>query len=226
MARKESVKAPAREWAPTPDFSMDYLVALRPQFLGWSKEQLLRGWQSATSGCAILGGLWYEACAKRFGVTVTNELSREVWVSPFKPVELNKVVEVKLEPVTNYRMAVEEIRMIREWMKIKGDDVETLAKMLPCMGGTVGHLDYEIDLKNKNHGIFTIKRCTVLEAMESMDESIGGLNPRHLCWEIEAPGFAMAAHYVNPKIKTIPRKLPPRKSKDEIACQWEYILEA
>jgi hypothetical protein len=33
------------------------------------------------------------------------------------------------------------------------------------------------------------------------------------------------AQLFNPNIKVRPLKLPPRKSKDEIACKWEFSLE-
>jgi hypothetical protein len=32
-------------------------------------------------------------------------------------------------------------------------------------------------------------------------------------------------YFINPKVKVTPLKLPPRKSPDEIACQWEYKIE-
>jgi hypothetical protein len=32
-------------------------------------------------------------------------------------------------------------------------------------------------------------------------------------------------YLINPKVKLKALKLPPRKSKDEIACQWEITLE-
>jgi len=38
-------------------------------------------------------------------------------------------------------------------------------------------------------------------------------------------GFQLQATCINPKIKCNVLRMPPRKSKDEICCQMEYILE-
>jgi hypothetical protein len=43
---------------------------------------------------------------------------------------------------------------------------------------------------------------------------------------IEELSIIEYAKYVNPDIKIVPLKLPPRKSKDDIACQWELKLAA
>jgi len=34
----------------------------------------------------------------------------------------------------------------------------------------------------------------------------------------------MYRYFINPYIKITPLKLPPRKSPDEICCQWELIM--
>jgi len=33
------------------------------------------------------------------------------------------------------------------------------------------------------------------------------------------------AHAINPKMKATPLKLPPRTSKDDVHCQWEFRIE-
>jgi hypothetical protein len=35
----------------------------------------------------------------------------------------------------------------------------------------------------------------------------------------------MEKYLMNPRIKVTPLKLPPRKSQEEMACQWELKLE-
>jgi hypothetical protein len=42
---------------------------------------------------------------------------------------------------------------------------------------------------------------------------------------VETRLFEIRAKAINPKMKVTPLKLPPRKSKDEIACQWEFRLD-
>jgi len=46
-----------------------------------------------------------------------------------------------------------------------------------------------------------------------------------ICGKSEPASFQMLAKAINPNIVVTPLKLPPRKSKDEIACQFEYKLK-
>jgi hypothetical protein len=46
-----------------------------------------------------------------------------------------------------------------------------------------------------------------------------------MCEIIDGKGFEDYAHVFNPKIEVTSLLLPPRKSGDKIACQWELKLE-
>jgi hypothetical protein len=46
-----------------------------------------------------------------------------------------------------------------------------------------------------------------------------------ICQEMEPKIMGIVAHYFNPNIRVTPLKMPPRKSKDEIPCKWEFKLE-
>jgi len=44
-------------------------------------------------------------------------------------------------------------------------------------------------------------------------------------FDMEEPLFNNTARSINPKMVGRPLKLPPRASKDEIACVWEFKIE-
>ena len=37
--------------------------------------------------------------------------------------------------------------------------------------------------------------------------------------------FMKMAHFYNPKMKVTALKLPPRRSVDDICCQWEFKID-
>jgi hypothetical protein len=43
--------------------------------------------------------------------------------------------------------------------------------------------------------------------------------------DLDFRAFDKIARFFNPKMKVTALKLPPRKSKDDVACQWEFKLE-
>ena len=120
-----------------------------------------------------------------------------------------------------------EAPRVMEAMNIRGNDVVTLIKLLQMIPDGSREDTYltDYDIKNNNHAIMTIKVCPTLlywerkEDQASIDRvcSAGG---------IEELTIVEYANCVNPDIKITPLKLPPRKGKDDIACQWEIKLEA
>ncbi|MCX5999517.1 MAG: hypothetical protein NTU41_08005 [Chloroflexi bacterium] len=63
--------------------------------------------------------------------------------------------------------------------------------------------------------------CPTLVALEAE----GGGGERRICREIETELFQLRARFINPAIKVMPLKLPPRQNDDEIHCLWEFRLE-
>ncbi len=86
-------------------------------------------------------------------------------------------------------------------------------------------LSYEMDLKSKYHGVITIHRCPAADFYESLGEKGISILSR-LCHEVEIPGFKALSDAVNSNIKMTNLKLPPRKDKTEVCCQWEFKLES
>ena len=181
----------------------DYSGELKPDLKmhDFSKDALVRAWYAAAKLYIGLDGLWYTLIRERFGEQMALELDTELWK----------------------RAAHLEVRRVREAMNIWGDDVASVLKFLQVDPGGGGILDLKCELKHRNDGILTVTRCRGLEYFERHGETAAQKNA---CEVLDAEGFAQAAHFFNPNIKVTPLKLPPRKSQNEIACQWEFKTEA
>ena len=68
----------------------------------------------------------------------------------------------------------------------------------------------------------TATRCPALELLELVGDT---RRLKNACEEICVPGMDLTGKEINPKMQCRATKLPPRASKDEIACQWEYWIE-
>ncbi|MFC1944101.1 DUF6125 family protein [Chloroflexota bacterium] len=180
------------------DYSGDYKPDLN--LTDFSKEALIRLVIAAAKLYLGADGMWTTVISKRYGNDVALDCSREVWA-------------------TNY---MHEIRRPCEAMNIEGDDVATAFKHLQIDPAFAVMFDCDFDLKSKNHGVFTVKRCNTLDYCERHNDT---WLQKLACEELDTPLFQKTAEYFNPKMKANPLKLPPRKDKDDIACQWEYVIE-
>lgn len=113
-----------------------------------------------------------------------------------------------------------ELTTVSNLLSIHGDDVATVMKVQQA-SPWMWNFNYEIDLINNDHAIFTHRICPTLLALEK--EGKGREKP--LCQGIEPKLFDLTAHFFNKNIKVTPLKVPPRKNKDGVACQWEFRLE-
>jgi len=80
-------------------------------------------------------------------------------------------------------------------------------------------ISYEI--KDNNCAVGTVTYCAALERYERYAPEI----IRTLCHDVEVPAAEAQCRVLHPRMKMTPLKLPPRKSPDEIACQWEFKIE-
>lgn len=77
-------------------------------------------------------------------------------------------------------------------------------------------------MKDRNHGILTTTRCPALEKFEAEGNVV---MQKHACEDICVPGMQLTGECINPRMKCQSLKLPPRESKDEVACVWEFKIE-
>ncbi|MBM4463285.1 MAG: hypothetical protein FJ012_08100 [Chloroflexi bacterium] len=182
----------------------DYSGRLRPDLdmRDFSKDALVRLWQASGKLYVGLDGLWFNLIREQFGEQKARELSRENWK----------------------RETPLEVRRHREAMNIWGEDVESYLKYLQVDIGAGGIWpDFRCEMTGENRGILTIKRCLSLEYFERHGDIT---LQKHACEVLDAEGFQWAAHLFHPRMKAVPLKLPPRKHTGEIACQWEFRIEA
>ena len=119
------------------------------------------------------------------------------------------------ERVSKYEMA-----KITKQLNIKGSDVVALMKAVqitPWLQQT----QFEIEVKNHNNAILTVAYCPTLDALEREGEG----RENEICNIVDRRLFKDYASFFNTSIEVKSLKLPPRKSKDEICCQWEFNLE-
>ena len=120
------------------------------------------------------------------------------------------------EMVCKYEMA-----KITKQLNIQGNDVVTLMKAIQFTPW-YRVLQFEVDVKNDNDAILTVSHCPTLDALEKEGEG----RESEICNVFEPKMFGNYASFFNPDIKVKCLKAPPRKSKDEICCQWEFKLES
>ena len=166
----------------------------------FSKDTLVRLVDAASRDYIGIDGLWLSVIRKRYGDKVDFDCSREVWETGW----------------------LHEVQRGVKAMGIKGKDIAALLKYLQIDPGFGALFKVKCELINPNLGMATVLSCnTLLYAERHNAPEIQKLG----CEELDVPLFTKVAHFFNPDIKVKVLKLPPRKSPDEIACQWEFRLE-
>jgi hypothetical protein len=178
------------------DYSGELLPDLK--FSDFSPDTLADLLTSYSKLYLALDGFWY--------LTVKEKLGNEV--------ALACDLEV-LKKVAKYEMA-----KVTELLNIRGSDVATVMKAMqttPWFRNT----EHKIEIENQNTAVLTITHCATLNALEK--EGDGREN--EICKIVEPIVFKQYASFFNPHIEVRCLKSPPRKSKDEICCQWEFTLD-
>ncbi len=180
---------------------IDYSGEVNPN-LKWehfSKELLLEALRAYAQYAYRVDAFWY--------LTVKGRLGAE------ETVACNIQAMEKSAPY--------EVEIVRKLFKIQENDVAGLVKFQQTRPWS-WIFTSKHEFKNSNHAIFTITHCPILEGMEKEGEG----REQYTCREDHVKALRLQASCFNPKIKVEPLKLPPRNSKNEIACQWELKLEA
>ena len=76
-------------------------------------------------------------------------------------------------------------------------------------------------IADPDRGIWTVTRCPSLLALEREGQG----RERRICQVQETKNYTLRARTINPNMKAIPLKLPPRQNGDDIHCQWEFRIE-
>jgi len=113
-----------------------------------------------------------------------------------------------------------EVAMIRRQFKIRGNDTTAFMKVLQlCPWFQLTESD--IVIKSNSRATLTVAYCATLDALENKSERPEYESCTVVCRNIRKG----IAYLFNPDIQVECLKSPPRKSKDDICCQWEFSLE-
>ena len=114
-----------------------------------------------------------------------------------------------------------EMKCITEQMGIQGNDVATLMKAIQ-LTPWFWSMDYDIEIKGRNYAMYTVTRCSTLEALEKEGEG----RESQICKIAEPRMLKCYASFFNPAIEITCLQAPPRKSRDGICCRWRFTLNS
>jgi hypothetical protein len=185
----------------------DYSGPYKPdgKFADFSKDALVRLLQNYQKIFVGLMGIWNGVNRQRMSVDETCKLDGDVYEMQVRQFELPLVTEA---------------------MNIHGDDVVTMLKYFQMCpdGAREGLYEFDQDIKNNNHAILTFTKCPTLFYCERHGSE---KDIQCLCGPggVEHRAFEAICRYFNPNMKSRALKLPPRRSKDDICCVWEFKVE-
>jgi hypothetical protein len=179
------------------DYSGELLPNLEPgDFSSDTLAQLLKLYSKLYT---VLDGLWYLTVKERLGDKEALACDIRVW-----------------EHMSKYETA-----SIKRQLRIRGNDVTALIKTIQlcpfCLMSKC-----KIEIKNKNSAMFTVTYCPTLDALEKEGKG----REVELCNTLGPKIRKANASFINPDIEVKGLKLPPRKSEDDICCQWEFNLRS
>jgi hypothetical protein len=143
-----------------------------------------------------MDGIWYLALKERLGDKEALACDIEVW-----------------EKNCRY-----EVARIKRQLKIRGNDIVVLMKVFQLCPWCL-QMKFNIEIRDKNSALFTTTYCPTLDALEEEGRGREG----EICRVVGPKIMKAYAFALDPDIKVRCLKLPPRKSKDDICCQWEFV---
>ncbi len=175
----------------------DYSGELNPDIStkDFSKETLIDLINLYSKLFMAIDGFWYLAVKER--ISDEEALACDMWA---------------WEKEVRY-----EMRRLAKLLRIEGNDVATVMKALQ-LSPWFQNVTYRIEMAGKNSALLTITDCPVLEALEREGEG----REKTICKVMDAMVFKKYAEFFNPAIEVRYFTLPPRTSKEDICCQWEF----
>ena len=177
----------------------DYTGEFDPnlRFEDFSKETLVKLLGVYAKLYQTVDGFWYLSVKER----MNNEqaVACDLWV---------------WERQTPYEMA-----RLCKVLRIKRDGVASAMKALQVGPWSFTH-KLGIEVRDKNDAILTISYCPTLEVLERE----GNGREQSICRQVDFAAKRKLASFFHPSMEVVPLKLPPRESKHEICCQWQFKL--
>jgi hypothetical protein len=192
-----------------PEKELDYYdcpFSIDIELEDFSKEFLIKLMKNWRTWYMTMNLVWYVLVQEQLGTEKAGRIMIDVWLKTTEA-EMEKYIPLIGE---NYKTK-DDLKTIEDSIKI--------AVMPP--DGTIdktlfaGSLDWE----DEEHAKSVIHHCAMLETFEAMDN----LEPLKLLCNIQEP-VCSEAYFINPRVKMLPIKQPPRKSPDEPCCIWEFKM--
>jgi hypothetical protein len=181
------------------DYSGDFVPNIK--YEDFSKEFLAKLLVEYARCYIMADARWYAAVSERFGPELAFQMDYDMWVNILPPFEAAKTLGV---------------------LNLKGNDVADAIKFWQLAPSFPQDMfDYQIDLKNRNHAVITVTRCPGLLRFERKEPE----RIKSICHVLEPASAQAYAKAINPDIVVTMPTLPPRKSPDDICCQFEFKLE-
>jgi len=169
----------------------------------FSKEFLIKLIHEYQHSWVILADSWLYSIKSRFGMANAQYCELESWCKLYE-----RLMPYYIKLLGN----IED--------PMQADVVSWIKAEQFTLDGTMGYVPTDFEVVNKNDVIMTMTDCMGLRNFERVEPE----RTQWMCWVIEKAAME-ACVSLNPKIKVIPLKLPPRKSPTDIACKWEVKLE-
>ncbi|MBM4451789.1 MAG: hypothetical protein FJ013_03340 [Chloroflexi bacterium] len=177
------------------DYSGEFNPKLKPEDL--SKELLVDLLKLYGRLYRAVDGFWYLAVMDKVNEETATECDFAVWE----------------------QMAKYEVERINKISGVQGTDVPAFMKYLQ-LSPWAWNMEWDVELSDADSAVLTVTKCYTLEALEREGKGRDG----SFCKEIETKMWDIWAAGLNPNIKFTYTKLPPRKSKDDICCQWKVEM--
>jgi hypothetical protein len=182
----------------------NYTGEFRPdvKLSDFSKEALIQLVRAAAKCYAAQTSYWWTAAKELYGEETANKLQEHVWLKG--------------------GASEAELRNVCTALKINGHDIPSYFKFLQMTPIDATMMDLDFEIKDTNHGTLTVTRCYSLNVMERTKDL---KFQKNICEIVDGRGFQLGGTWFNPRMKVTPVKLPPRQSKTDIACKWEFAID-
>ena len=158
-----------------------------------SREELVKYLRFVSGLAMAVDGLWFMAAEKATGFDRALAMDVNVW-KWYAPLL---------------------VKRLRKNFSLNGTGLEALKEILrhDPMWWSV---DVRITEDTPGRFVFEVRNCPALTAMEKMKRE------KLTCEPVEGAYLEALASAVDPGIRVLALKLPPRHSPDEICCRWAF----
>jgi len=183
----------------------DYSGPFKPdlRYTDFSREQLAKLYKLAHEYFMDLMDAFSLYILGKYGLDAVVEAHNEIW---FKGFNANSQ------------------KMFSEGLNVPGNDIESMMKALqvdPAWGPVKFKVTYE--MPSKDRGVITVHHCPEVCILEDLgQEELLEV----FCGKLDPDIMEDYARCFNPDIVTKCVERPPRKSKDDIYCRWEFTYKA